>query len=126
MSMNRVLDRIEELSTGVSAEQMFLEGYASCLDDVTEILEDELAEAYALNSQDNLMEEEQFEDTMFEVVTLDEDGEDAAMIGVTWNLLDAAETAILESSLSGALVMVKTVDTNTNRVLFTKIYGGQF
>lgn len=124
-NMKRVLETIANLKVGVSVEQAFLEGVYEGLDLSSELLDDLLADEVAQEASDYLMDA-QFEDTVFEIVTLDEDGEDAAMIGVTWNWSDAVETAILESALSDSLVMVKTVDSNTDRILFTKIFGGQF
>lgn len=125
-NMKRVLELIESMGSEASAESVYMRGVADGLAVSADVIEEVMAELAAQEAYDNLTDDAQFEDTVFEITTLDEDGEDAAMIGVTWNWSDAVETAILESALSDSLVMVKTVDSNTDRILFTKIFGGQF
>jgi hypothetical protein len=118
------VEALEALAKGLDYEITFIDGVAAGLGVAQEAVEYALAEAYAQEACD-CRTEPMFEDAMYEVAVLDEDGDDASLIGFFFDRDEAVDVAKEEAYESGSLVMFRILN-DENDVVFCRIFGGEF
>jgi hypothetical protein len=132
--MERIsIELLEGVRDGVGESLAFVDGVAAGLGWARDAVEDALAEVYALQAQDAVDLQVQdypaldgFEDVMYEVAVLDEDGDDAYLMGVFFEEGEASAVASREAYESGSLVMLRVLSGDEEEVVGTMVFGGEF